>query len=73
MAEKMRRHGLLAERAKSLEAADRELKETIKAAEKRLSEIDASKKRLSDLQPMLERLTVIKDRLEILQPKRDGL
>ena len=44
MAEKMRRHGLLAERAKSLEAQDRELKETIKAAEKRLSEIDASKK-----------------------------
>ena len=71
MAEKMRRHGLLEERVKSLEAQDRELKETIKAAEKRLSEIDASKKRLSDLQPMLERLTVIKGRLEILLPKRE--
>ncbi len=71
MAEKMRRHGLLEERAKSLEAQDRELKETIKAAEKRLSEIDASKKRLSDLQPMLERLTVIKEQLEILLPKRE--
>ena len=71
MAEKMRRHGLLEERVKSLEAQDRELKETIKAAEKRLSEIDASKKRLSDLQPMLERLTVIKERLEILLPKRE--
>jgi exonuclease SbcC len=71
MAEKMRRHGLLEERVKSLEAQDRELKETIKAAEKRLSEIDASQKRLSDLQPMLERLTVIKERLEILLPKRE--
>jgi exonuclease SbcC len=71
MAEKMRRHGLLEERVKSLEAQDRELKESIKAAEKRLSEIDASQKRLSDLQPMLERLTVIKERLEILLPKRE--
>jgi exonuclease SbcC len=70
MAEKMRRHGLLAERVKSLEAQDKELKEAIKAAEKRLSEIDASKKRLSGLQPMLERLAGIRDRLEILQPKR---
>jgi exonuclease SbcC len=71
MAEKMRRHGLLEERVKSLEVQDRELKESIKAAEKRLSEIDASQKRLSDLQPMLERLTVIKERLEILLPKRE--
>jgi len=70
MAEKMRRHGLLAERAKSLEAQDKELKEAIKAAEKRLSEIDASKKRFLDLQPMLERLAGIRDRLEILEPKR---
>ena len=70
MAEKMRRHGLLVERIKSQEATDRELKETTKGAEKRLSEIDACKKRLSDLQPMLERLAGIRDRLEILQPKR---
>ncbi len=48
LAEKRRQHGLLAERAKSLEAADGELNETIKAAEKRLLEIDASKKRLSE-------------------------
>jgi len=67
----MRRHGLLEVRVKSLEAQDRELKESIKAAEKRLIEIDASQKRLSDLQPMLERLTVIKERLEILLPKRE--
>ena len=60
----------MAERVKGLEATDRELKETAKAAEKRLSEIDACKKRLSDLQPMLERLAGIRDRLEILQPKR---
>lgn len=70
MAEKRRQHALLAERAKSLEAAVGELNETIKAAEKRLLEIDASKKRLSDLGPMLERLACIADRLEILQPKR---
>ncbi len=70
MAEKMRQHGLLTERAKSLEATDGELKAIVKAAEERLSEIHASKKRLSDLQPMLERLAGIKDRLEILQPKR---
>ena len=70
MAEKMRQHGLLGARAKSLEATDTELKETITAVEKRLSEIHASKKRLSDLQPMLERLAGIKDRLEILQPRR---
>ncbi len=70
MAEKRRQHGLLAERAKSLEATVGELNETIKAAEKRLLDIDASKKRLSGLQPMLERLACIADRLEILQPKR---
>jgi DNA repair protein SbcC/Rad50 len=70
MAEKMRRHGLLLERAKSLEVTDRELNETIRAAEKRLLEIDVSKKRLSEIQPMLERLACILDRLEILQPKR---
>lgn len=68
--EKMRRHGLLAERAKSLEATDTELKETVTAAEKRLSKIDACKKRLLDLQPRLVRLVGIKDQLEILQPKR---
>ena len=60
----------LAERAKSLEATDGELKEMVGAAEKRLLDIDASKKRLSGLQPMLERLACIADRLEILQPKR---
>ncbi|MCX6673815.1 MAG: hypothetical protein NTY37_08570, partial [Methanothrix sp.] len=70
MAEKMRRHGLLVERIKGQEATDRELEETAKAAEKRLSLIDASKKRLSDLQPMLERLAGIRDRLEVLQPRR---
>ncbi|MEI6103749.1 MAG: SMC family ATPase [Methanothrix sp.] len=70
MAEKMRRHGLLAERVKSQEIADRDLKETAKAEELRLFEIDACKKRLSDLQPMLERLAGIRDRLEILRPKR---
>ncbi|MFZ2470681.1 MAG: SMC family ATPase [Methanothrix sp.] len=70
MAEKMRLHGLLAERIKGLEAADREMKETAKAADKRLSEIDVCKKKLSDLQCMLERLAGITDRLEILQPKR---
>ncbi len=71
MAEKMRRHGLLAEREKSLEATDKELKETKKAGEKRLSEIDACKKRLLDIQPMLERLAGIRDRLETLQPIRE--
>jgi exonuclease SbcC len=70
MAEKMHRHGLLAERAKSLEVTDRELNETIRAAEKRLLDIDVSKKRLSEIQPMLERLACIADRMEILQPKR---
>ncbi|HEX7445382.1 MAG TPA: AAA family ATPase, partial [Methanothrix sp.] len=70
MAEKRRQHGLLAERAKSLEATGGELKETIKAAEKRLSEIGASKKKLFELQPMLERLTRVADWLEILQPMR---
>ena len=70
MAEKMRRHGLLAERIKGLETTDRELKETAKAEELRLSQIDASKKRLSDLQPMLERLACIRERLEMLQPRR---
>ncbi|MGB5099710.1 MAG: SMC family ATPase [Methanothrix sp.] len=70
MAEKMRRHGLLVERIKGLEAADRELKETATAAEKRLSEIDVCKKRLLDLQPMLDRLACISECLEILEPKR---
>ena len=70
MAEKRRHQGLLAERAKSLEVTDRELNDTIRAAEKRLLEIDVSKKRLSEIQPMLERLACILDRLEILQPKR---
>ena len=70
MAEKMRRHGLLVERAKSLEATVGELNETIRAAEKRLLDIDVSKKRLSEIQPMLERLACIADRMEILQPKR---
>jgi len=71
MAEKMRRHGLLVERIKGQEIADKELKETAKAEELRLFEIDACKKRLSDLQPMLERLAGIRDRLEILRPKRE--
>ena len=70
MAEKMRRHGLLVERIKGQESQDRELKETAKAEELRLFEIDGCKKRLSDLGPMLERLTGIRDRLEILRPKR---
>jgi len=70
MAEKMRRHGLLVERIKGQESQDRELKETAKAEELRLFEIDACKKRLSDLRPMLERLAGIRDRLEILRPKR---
>jgi DNA repair protein SbcC/Rad50 len=70
MAEKMHRHGLFTEQAKSLQAADGELKETAKATEKRLFEIDSCKKRLSDLAPMLERLAGIMDRLDILQPKR---
>jgi exonuclease SbcC len=68
--EKMRRHGQLAERAKSLASSAAELNETAKAAEERLTEIHVSKKKLSDLQPWLERLAGIKDRLEILQPKR---
>ena len=71
MAEKMRRHGLFAERERSLEAADKELKEAAKATEKRLFEIDGCKRRLLDLAPMQERLASIRDRLEILQPKRD--
>jgi len=71
MAEKMRRHGLLVERIKAQEATDRELKETAKAEELPLFEIDACKKRLSDLRPMLERLAGIRDRLEILRPKRE--
>ncbi len=71
MAEKMRRHGLLVARIKGQEIADRELKETAKAEELRLFEIDACKKRLSDLRPMLERLAGIRDRLEILRPKRE--
>jgi len=70
MAEKMHRHGLFSEQAKSLELADRELKETVKAEELRLIEIEACKKRLFDLAPMLERLAGIRDRLEILQPLR---
>ena len=70
LAEKRRQHGLLAERAKSLEAKDGELKEIITAAEKRLLEIGVSKKKLSELQPKLERLACIADRLEILQPRR---
>ena len=70
MAEKMRLHGLLAERVKSLKSQDRELKDTITTAKKRLSEIDACKKKLSDIQPMLERLAGISDRLEILHPRR---
>ncbi len=70
MAEKMHRHGILSEQVKSLEVADRELKDAAKATEKRLLEIDACKKRLSDLQRRLDRLAGIRDRLEILQPKR---
>ncbi len=70
MAEKMRRHGLLAEQVKSLEASDRVLKETAKTVELRLLEIDSCKKKLSDLQSRLDRLEGIRDRLEILQPKR---
>ncbi|MFA6372592.1 MAG: SMC family ATPase [Methanothrix sp.] len=70
MAEKMHQHGIFTEQAKGLEVAERELKETAKATEKRLLEIDACKKRLSDLAPMLERLAGIRDRLEILQPRR---
>ncbi len=70
MAEKMHCHGLFAEQAKGLEAADRELKDTVKAEELRLLEIDACKKRLSDLQCRLDRLAGIRDRLEILQPRR---
>jgi exonuclease SbcC len=70
MAEKMHRHGLFTEQARSLEIADRELKETAKAEELRLLEIEGCKKRLSDLQSLLDRLAGISDRLEILQPKR---
>jgi exonuclease SbcC len=71
MAERMHQHGIFAEQAKGLEVADRELKETVKAEELRLLEIDACKKRLSDLQGMLDRLVGIRDRLEILQPQRE--
>ncbi|MEI8003145.1 MAG: SMC family ATPase, partial [Methanothrix sp.] len=70
LAEKMRRHGLFTERVKGLESQDKELNDTIKVMQKRLSLIDASKKRLSDLQPLLERLAGIRDKLEILLPKR---
>ncbi|MDQ1262448.1 MAG: repair protein SbcC/Rad50, partial [Euryarchaeota archaeon] len=70
MAEKMRRHGLFAERVKNLETTDRELRETAKAEELRLFEIDACKRRLLDLQSMLDKLDGIRDRLEILEPRR---
>jgi exonuclease SbcC len=70
IAEKMHRHGLFAEKMKGMEVADRELKETARAEELRLIEIEACKKRLSDLQCMLDRLAGVRDRLEILQPKR---
>ena len=70
MAEKMRRHGLFAERVKGLESQDRELKETARATEKRLFEIGTCKKRLSDLQSVLDRLVGVSDRLEILLPLR---
>ena len=68
--EKMRRHGLLAEQAKGLEAADRKLEETVKAEELRLCEIDSCKKRLSELQIRLDRLAGIRNRLDILLPRR---
>ncbi|HPS90657.1 MAG TPA: SMC family ATPase [Methanothrix sp.] len=70
MDEKMRRHGLLAEQAKGLEATDRKLEETTKAEELRICEIDVCKKRLSELQSWLDRLAVIRNRLDILLPRR---
>ena len=70
MAEKMRSHGLLAERVTQLEAQDRQERESINAAKMRLAEIESSKKRLMDLGPKLERLASIKYLLELLEPKR---
>jgi DNA repair protein SbcC/Rad50 len=72
MDEKMRRHGLLSEQAKGLEAADRKLEETAKAEELRLCEIDTCKKRLSELQGRLDRLASIRNRLDILLPRREA-
>ena len=51
MAEKMREHGLLAERVTKLEAQDGQEREIINAAQMRLAEIESSKKRLIGLGP----------------------
>ena len=70
MAEKMRAHGLLAERVTKLEAQDGQEREIINAAQIRFAEIESSKKRLIDLGPRLERLASIRYLLDLLEPKR---
>ncbi len=69
-AEKMRSHGLLAERAMRLQAQDHDLRAAISRDEGRLKEIESSKTLLANLGPELERLAVVLARLEFLEPKR---
>ncbi|HPT19403.1 MAG TPA: SMC family ATPase [Methanothrix sp.] len=70
LAEKMRRHGLLAERGKRLAARRTELAGEAAAEEKRLEAIASSKKRLAEIEPKLLRLADVRTRLEELEPKR---
>ena len=70
MAERMRLHGILLERATSIESQKKSLDETARFEQMRLTQIESSKKRLSDIAPFLERLVVIKERLDVLEPNR---
>ncbi|MDD4094436.1 MAG: SMC family ATPase, partial [Methanothrix sp.] len=70
MAERMRLHGILLERATSIESQKKSLDETARFEQTRLIQIESSKKRLSDIAPLLERLIVIKERLDDLEPNR---
>jgi exonuclease SbcC len=70
MAEKMRLHGILSERAQSLEAQEKEMAVAAKIEEDRINLIESSKKRLSDIAPLLKRLSTVKERLDVLEPQR---
>ena len=70
LAEKMRLHGLLAERQKRLAARQTELAGEAAAEEKRLEAIASSKKRLAEIEPKLLRLADVRARLDELEPKR---
>jgi len=70
VADRMRLHGLLNERAANLQVQEREIEAAARTEEKRINLIEDSKKRLLDIAPLLKRLAVIKERLNVLEPRR---